>query len=68
MMVVTVVIDGEVIDEIQIENKGVVKTAPYFTRYEWRSTKHVASGEVLHHPERGAYRLAEHVLRERRAR
>lgn len=65
MMVVTIVINGEMIDEIQIENKGVVKSAPYFTKYAWRSTKRVASGEVMHHPERGVYRLAQQVLRER---
>lgn len=67
MMVVTIVINGEVIDEIQIENKGVVKSAPYFTRYEWRSTKRVMSGDVIHHPEHGAYRLAEFVLNECRS-
>lgn len=65
-MVVTVMVNGEVIDEIQVENKGV-STAPYFTRHEWRSTKRVASGELLHHPDDGPHKLAAKALNARAA-
>lgn len=66
MMVVTIVVNGEVIDEIQVENKGV-STAPYFHDYEWRSTKRVASGDLIHHPDDGPHKLAAKVLSARAA-
>lgn len=67
MMVVTVMVNGEVIDEIQIENKGVVTNSPYFMRHEWRSTKRIASGDLLHHPDDGPHKLAAKVLKARAA-
>lgn len=66
MIVVTVVDDGVIIDEIQIEDKGQCSHAPYFNEYEWRSTRSVGmSGEIVHHPADGAMRLAYDVLRKR---
>lgn len=67
MMVVTIVVNGEVIDEIQVENKGVSTAAPYFTHYEWRSTKRVRSGDLLHHPDDGPHKLAAMALSARAA-
>jgi hypothetical protein len=63
MMVVTVAINGEIIDEIQVENKSVGHYQPGW--YEWRSTKSAASGEVRHLASDGAMVLARIVLERR---